>query len=309
LQLRQLEYVAAIVRCKTMRKAAQELYISEATMSQQIRALEVELGFSLFERHGRTLRLSAQGEHLLPALQALLHAKRDFEQNAAEIKSSNRVSIRFGITQDIAVMFLPGIFRKFKNIYPNVRLEIYEGGTYALAEQVSNHAIDIAVFAISNLVPDEFKNLVIRPLTASEVVAVTSRHHHLAHKENISKVRLANEEIIAFSDDFISSRLLYAILGPKSDLNIVCATNDPQSALPLAQEGTGIIFLPRYVIGAQQMETRLRDLHVLNLTPDVKFPVQYVYAHSQHVRPSEHLKTLVEIIKDSFRLMASISSL
>lgn len=67
-QLRQLEYVAAIVQWKTMRRAAQELYISESAMSEQIRALEAEFGFPLFEREKRLLRLTPAAEQLLPGL-------------------------------------------------------------------------------------------------------------------------------------------------------------------------------------------------------------------------------------------------
>src|SRR5690349_9250332 len=102
-QLRQLEYVAAIVEEKTMRKAAQKLYISEATMSQQIQKLEEELGLSLFNREKRTLDLSDTGEKLMSDLRKLLQAKQQFEQSVAAIHASASKHIRLSATPDIVM--------------------------------------------------------------------------------------------------------------------------------------------------------------------------------------------------------------
>jgi DNA-binding transcriptional LysR family regulator len=99
MQLRQLEYVAAIVRYKTMGKAAHNLYVSEATMSQQLRTLEEELGFPLFERHGGLLRLSIGGEKVLPDLHTLLHAKQKLEQSVMTIKNPASGSFQLGVTE------------------------------------------------------------------------------------------------------------------------------------------------------------------------------------------------------------------
>ena len=111
MQLRQLEYVAAIVRWKSMRKAAQELYVSEATMSQQIRALETELGFLLFQRANRVLRLSPEGEKLLPDLQTVLHAKQEFEHHIDTIKGAVPRVLRLALNPYAAMLFLnsPGM--------------------------------------------------------------------------------------------------------------------------------------------------------------------------------------------------------
>ncbi|GHO58652.1 hypothetical protein KSB_71270 [Ktedonobacter robiniae] len=127
MQLRQLEYVAAIVQWKTMRRAAQELYISEATMSEQIRALEAEFGFPLFEREKRSLRLTPAAEQLLPGLYTLLQAKQALEQRVAEIKNPAAGQIRLGITPIPMALFLPTILQEFRKRYPKVQVDIYEG--------------------------------------------------------------------------------------------------------------------------------------------------------------------------------------
>jgi DNA-binding transcriptional LysR family regulator len=300
MQFRQLEYVAAVVRYKTMHKAAQELYISEDAISQQIRALETELGFSLFERKGRLLHLSPEGEKLLPDLHLLLQAKQTLEHSVTEIKNPASRPLRLGITPGPAEMFLGVIFKQFKHIYPEAPFEIYEGGTATVVELVKTHSVDLALFGASDLIPLNLSNLIIKRLLTTEFVAVASQHHSLVHRERISKLQLENEAIIAFAEEFLLRDLLEVTLGTRFEGNIICSTNNPVAALPLIQAGTGIIFLPRFFMGAPQMGEKLHGLRILDLAPEIRFPVYYAYAYHQYYFASEPLKTLTRIIKDCF---------
>lgn len=304
MQLRQLEYVAAIVRWKTMRRAARELYISEATMSEQIRALEAELGFSLFERTRQSLRLTPAAEQLLPDLQTLLQAKQGFEQSVAEIKNPATGRVRLGITPNPAALFLPTILQKFRKYYPQVRVDVCEGRSYSIAEQAENHLLDIAIFATSDLVPFTFKNLVVQPLCTTEFVALASRHHRLARKKNISRAQLLHEEIIGYAEESIRQTIIHASPGEPFEHRTQYSTNHPQLAISLAQAGAGIVFLPRYLVEAEQMAARLHDLTILDISPELIPSVRHVYAYPRQQQQSEQLRTLAEIIRECFRSVA-----
>lgn len=302
MQLRQLEYVAAIVQWKTMRRAAQELYISEATISEQIRALEAEFGFSLFERE-KLLRLTPAAEQLLPDLYTLLQAKQALEQRVAEIKNPAAGQIRLGITPIPAALFLPTILQKFRQRYPKVQVDIYEGRTYEIAEQLEDHHLDIAIFTVSDLVPFNFNKLIHQPLMKPEFVALTSRHHRLAHKERISRAQLSQEEIVVYFAKTTYQSLLQEMLGPHFEPNIVYSTNHPQSAISLVQAGIGITFLPRYLVEAQQMAGRLRDLTILDLAPELAHSIQqfhHVCAYPQQQHQSKQVRVLADIIRECF---------
>lgn len=307
MQLRQLEYVAAIMRYKTMRKAASHLYISEATMSQQLRALEKELGFSLFERDGRLLHLSTEGENLLPDLQMLLRAKQQLEQRVMTIKNPSSGSFRLGIAPGTAEILLPVIFERFTHLYPQIALDVYADDPVTLVERVKTRRTDLALFGTVDLIPLDLEHLTIERLYATELVAVASQHHRLAPKERISKRQLESEAIIAFSEGFLINDLLYAVLGTRLDTKVICTTNNPIMALPLLQAGRGFMFLPKFVMEAPQMKTKLCGLRILDLAPELKFPVYHacVY-HQQHPR-SEQLNSLVRIMKDCFHSVIPFS--
>lgn len=297
MQLRRLEYVAAIVRYKTMRKAAQALYISEATMSQQIRTLETELGFPLFQRENRVLRLSHEGEKLLPDLQTFLHAKQEFEQHIDTIRNVVPRTLRLALNPYAAMLFLNSIYRKFRSLYPHITLEITEGGTYKLAEQIQAGHLDLALFALSDLLPAQWDDLAFQLLCKTEGVVIASRHHTLAHKGTISKEHLAHEIKIDYSEDYISRNLFKTVLG---NLDEITSIHHPESFLELVQEGTGIMMVPRYIMGTGYMETRYRSLRILELAPEIHFPLSYVCAYSRERRPPEPLKALTAIIQECY---------
>lgn len=306
-QLRQLEYVAAIVEEKTMRKAAQKLYISEATISQQIQKLEDELGLSLFNREKRTLDLSDSGEKLLADLLTLLQAKQQFEQSVAAIHASASKHIRLSITPDIAMTVFPAIHKNFQKLYPEVRLEVYEDGSHKVREKVSTHRADLGVFLTSKRVEVPLEKLTVQPLARSEIVVLASRHHPLTHKSAISKIQLVTAGVIAYPEDFLFHDLLQAAPGPQGEEKIVYTTNSPEAALRFAQIGAGIAFVSRKILEDRQMEAVLRDLCTLDLAKELKFPVQYVAAYPQQRRQSEAFKALISMMRDAFLTLPSAS--
>jgi len=301
IQLRQLEYVAAIVDEKTMRKAAQKLYISEATISQQIQKLEDELGLFLFDRDKRTLDLSDAGEKLLSDLRKLLQAKQQFEQSVAAIHASARKHIRLSMTPDVAMTVFPGVHKNFQKLYPDVMLEVCEDGSHRVREKVCAHEVDLGIFLTSKRVEVPVEKLTLQPLARSEIVALASRHHPLAHKDAISKIQLVKAGIIAYSKDFLLHDLLRAVPGPQSEEKIVFMTDNPEAALRFAQMGTGVVFVPRKMLEEKHIEATLRDLCVLGLAKELKFPVQYVAAYPQQQRQSEAFRVLVRMMQECFQ--------
>lgn len=188
-------------------------------------------------------------------------------------------------------------------MYPQVSLDISEGGTYKLAEQVINHEVDLAVLSMSDLLPVRWENLTVQPLCRTETVVVASRHHMLAHKENISKVRMVNEISFDYSTDYISRDLLRAVLG-LDETNIICSVNNPEALLSFVREGIATMLVPRCVLEVENLETDLRDLCVLDLAPDIQFPLYYacVYLRNRHL--PEPVQALIAIIRECLAQIA-----
>jgi DNA-binding transcriptional LysR family regulator len=195
------------------------------------------------------------------------------------------------------MLFLNTIYRKFRSLYPHITLEITEGGTYKLAEQIQAGHLDLALFALSDLLPAQWDDLAFQLLCKTEGVVIASRHHTLAHKGNISKEHLIHEVKIDYSEDYISRNLYRTVLG---NLGETTSIYHPESLLELVHEGTGIMIVPKYVMETGHMETRHRGLRILDLAPEIHFPLSYICAYPRQRHLPESLKTLMAIIQECY---------
>lgn len=285
MQLRQLEYVVALIQWKTMRKAAQHLYVSEATISQQIRELETELGLSLFQREGRGLKLTDEGEELLPFIERLLQARSDLEKQVAQMKAFIPDTLRFGVVPSIAWQFLPDILARFHAAYAQVRLEVQESPSYDLITRLQDQQIDVAVVAFSESVHFDLKGIVMKPLIRTELVALASSQHRLATQREITQKQLSREQLIVTREGFVARDLILTVLGNEIEKNSLYSTDNVLTSLKLVQSGTGILFLPRFIM-TEANATQWHNLRILSLAPELTFPLTYVCLYlTQHRRP------------------------
>ena len=146
MNLRQLEYFVAIAESGSLTQAAERLLVSQPSLSQQIRALEAELGGSLFERLPRGVRLTAAGHELLGEARATLaHAQRARRvvRRALELDVGQ---LEVAVTSSAALGILPAVLRDWQGRHPEIEVSLLEfPHRRALEEAARDGAGDIAV--------------------------------------------------------------------------------------------------------------------------------------------------------------------
>jgi DNA-binding transcriptional LysR family regulator len=146
MNLRQLEYFVSIADAGSVTRAAERLLVSQPSLSQQISALEAELGGELLERLPRGVRLTAAGQSLLPeARQAIHHANRAryAVRNALELEAGQ---IEVAAPTSAATGILPTVLRTWQELHPNIEISLLEfPHRRALADAVRDGAGDMAV--------------------------------------------------------------------------------------------------------------------------------------------------------------------
>jgi LysR family nitrogen assimilation transcriptional regulator len=142
---RQLEYFLAISKLGSATAAAKELDTAQPLVSRQIGLLEKRWGGRLFERNGRGLELSAFGERMLPEVEALLALARRVELSASEVAGVVSGKVHVGIVPSIARELTPALFQELVRAAPLVKLQMSEGFSGQLDEQLIAGRIDIAV--------------------------------------------------------------------------------------------------------------------------------------------------------------------
>jgi DNA-binding transcriptional LysR family regulator len=173
---RQAKYILAIAEEGSVSKAAAKLFISQPSLSQLLLDTEKKLGIGLFKRCGGCMTPTFAGELFLDAMREITLVNRRLEQQLSEVIRGRLGRLYLGITPYRAQMLLPTVLTRFKKVYPNIIIDIAEGNTDDLLEQLKCLKIDLAVMNCTFHEPE----LEYAELPGEELILITSAEHRLA---------------------------------------------------------------------------------------------------------------------------------
>jgi DNA-binding transcriptional LysR family regulator len=169
-ELRQLVYFDAVVRCGGFSRAADQLRIAQPAVSAQIRRLEAELGTPLLERTTRRVALTHAGELFQARVRTVLDQLEAARAELDELATVMRGRLRVGATQGLAALDVPRLLARFHHRYPGVTLALRTGLIGQLLGELAAGELDIVLGPIHADLPAAF---VAEPLVADEIVLVT----------------------------------------------------------------------------------------------------------------------------------------
>lgn len=155
--------------------AADSLGYTPSAVSQLITALEKDLGVRLLIRSKRGVKLTSEGETLLPAVKKSLACEEDVYHLAAGLRGLTTGKLKIAAYPSVATTWLPDIIRRFKNDYPDVQINIKESIRDDIFRHFENNEADLALFAYSEPMPYEWI-----PLAEEAVIAALPEDHPLA---------------------------------------------------------------------------------------------------------------------------------
>lgn len=192
MELRHLRYFEAVARYSHVTRAAAELHIAQPALSKQISQLERELGITLFDRVGRSLRLTEAGEALLPYARAILAQVEEARAAMAERVGLKAGRVSIGAPPTVGAHLLPPLLAAFHQRYPGITLRLHEAGIQSLLDLLEAGLTDLAVVALP--VSDEL--LTVTPLLNEPLVLIVSPTHPLAGRSEVTMTELRNERWI-----------------------------------------------------------------------------------------------------------------
>ena len=194
LELRHLRYFVAVAEELHFGRAAERLHLSQPPLSQQIRRLEEILGYPLFARTSRSVKLTSAGEILLERARRTL---RNVQRDVSEIRSVGEGevgSLNVGFVGSAMLTTLPEIFRKYREAYPRVHLRLYESFTSEVVNGLENGTLDAGILRDS----DALETLIVTPLFSEPYVAVLPASHKCAKQKSISPGMLRDEPFVYY---------------------------------------------------------------------------------------------------------------
>lgn len=192
MQFHQLEYVLAVAKFHSFTRAAEEINISQSSISQQINNLEKELGVNLFIRTTRSVKLTSAGAAFVEHAARIMSEITAANQCIQEYASVNRGHLTLGIIPIVGHYFIPHLLASFQKKYPDIQLSLLENQCDELLEMLHSSKIDAAF--VQQISPDYTFQYV--PLVTDQMVVLTSDEHPLASKKSVHLKQLKNENFI-----------------------------------------------------------------------------------------------------------------
>ncbi|MBK6313841.1 MAG: LysR family transcriptional regulator [Blastocatellia bacterium] len=260
MEIRQFEAFVAIAETGSFTAAGERVSLTQSTVSQQIKALEEELGEALFVRGGRGVRLTDAGEHLLPKARLILDA---LDEIGATFKNSGRTTrgrLRVGAASMATAYLFAPLYERFIATHPAIQLLVRSTATTEeTLRQVVSGEIDVGFIAV----PVSNASLVVEVVTTDEVVLVVGPAHPWSGRSSVDPLELDGQPMVAFERGMSHRRTmdtLFAEIGVSP--RIVSETNDPQMVKSLIEIGLGIALIPKWAVAREVATGRL---HVLTL--------------------------------------------
>lgn len=204
MKLHQLQYYCAACRNGNITRAANELHVSQPSISMAIRELENEFGVMLLQRNNKGFAVTQEGKYFYERAMALLEQADELNQMMCDM-GNQRKRINLGIPPMIGTFLFPKMYKEFKKYYPEIMLNSREGGSRYLIEMLDDSVLDFAIVPINQLAEDSYNIL---RLTETETVFCVSRNHPLAGRTKVSMEQIKDEPLIMFNDGFYQNQVI-----------------------------------------------------------------------------------------------------
>jgi DNA-binding transcriptional LysR family regulator len=252
MELLQLKYFEIVARHEHVTRAAEELHISQPSLSKVISRLEEELGAVLFDRQGRNIRLNSFGKAFLKRVERIFLELEDAKRELADMSGLEQGKITLAWT---SVSLLPRVLEGFLKKYPYVSFRQTVDSTLEIKHQLENGVIDLCISSP----PIEGSVIICKPLFTEELLLAVPENHKFANRESVDLIEAAKEP-------FVSTKQGYGYRDVTDELcrqagfvpNIVFESDATFSLINLINAGLGIAFLP--APGMRDFSTKLPRL-------------------------------------------------
>ena len=199
MKLTQLEYFCVAARYHNITKAARELFVTQPSISNAIKALEEEFGVNLFFRINNKLTLTPEGEIFYKSAEELLAHADSVESKFHELRKKV-TPIRIGIPPMLGTIYLPELYLSLNESFPNVDLRLFEFGSIKACNLVLEEKLDIAIVNAEQPSIDKCNS---RIIDTEDLLFCVAPDHPLAGQKTLLLTMLADEPLILFNTDSV----------------------------------------------------------------------------------------------------------
>jgi DNA-binding transcriptional LysR family regulator len=290
--LRQLRTFKTVADLKSFSLAAQQLRLSQPSVSYQVKELEEALGLPLLDRLGKRVHLTEAGSVLYSYARRTLDVLDEAGLALEEMRGIKRGNLRVGASTTVGIYLLPAALGAFKKLHPGLVISLEIGTRARVQEQVLNNELDLAVVGPALKDPD----LVILPFVSDELVVVAPAGHKLAGRKGLALKDLEDQPFV-MREPASGSRwsLEKAARKAGAKLNVAMELGSNGAIKHAVESGLGLAVLSRYACALELSSRRLVELDVRG------FPIRrdWNIVHLRRRRLPASVLAFIEFLKDT----------
>jgi len=243
--LRDLKYIVAVADLRSFVQAAERCFVSQPTLSMQVKKLEETLGVKIFERNNKHVLVTDVGERIIETARRALQETQLIEELARNAQNPLSGRFKLGAFPTLASYILPTLVPRIKEQLPDIRLILVEEKTNTLIQQLHSGEIDAALLAAP--IQDDF--LIAEHLFDDPFKLAVSTQHPLAKKSSIHTADLIGEPLLLLDEGHClrDQALQFCQINGANEEQDVRATS-LETLRQMVRANTGITFMPEIAI-------------------------------------------------------------
>ncbi len=248
MQFHQLQYFVAVVDTRHFTRAAAQVGVAQPSLSQQIRALEQNLGARLFHRTRGNIALTDAGETLLPIARRILADADTARQEIRALDELDAGRVRLGATPSLCTGLLPPTLAAFRRAHPGITLIVHEGGSRDLQTALSEGVLDLALVIDSRLTNDPVLEAI--PLFVEELVVVSPLGApRPVRRSHISIGELQGRPLVMFRPGYdLRESTIAACRAAGFEPTLAIEGGEMDAVLEFVNAGMGLAVVPATVV-------------------------------------------------------------
>ncbi|EAW35679.1 LysR family transcriptional regulator [Lyngbya sp. PCC 8106] len=288
--LHQLRVFETVARHGSFTKAAEELYITQPTVSSQVKQLSQAVGLPLFEQIGKQLYLTAAGRELSTTCHNIFEQLDNFEMKVADLKGMKQGQLRLAVVTT-AKYFVPRLLGSFCQKYPGIDVSLQVNNHQEITRRMQDNQDDLYILSQ----PPEDLDLCTKPFLDNPLVVVARHDHPLAQQKNVSIKQLRGEAFIMREPGSGTRQAVQQLLEKhKVKVKVRLELGSNEAIKHAIAGGLGISVLSKHTLVLESLSKELTILDIQHFPIKRRWYVVYLGGKHLSVVAQTFLEYLIE---------------
>ncbi|KGR91517.1 LysR family transcriptional regulator [Ureibacillus massiliensis 4400831 = CIP 108448 = CCUG 49529] len=286
-----LMYFKTVAKYENMSRASEHLHVSQPALSKSIALLEENLGVTLFDRHGRSIKLNRYGKFFLERAEVILREYERTKEELANMVAPGHGEVSLGFMHTLGLEVIPSLLTNVKKVYPYMKFQLTQSNSSVLMEKLELGELDLCL--ISSL--ETNSDVVWEKLWEEELFLIVPIHHPLSDKKLVKVSEFAQDPFISIKKGNSLRKSVDELYKKEGfHLNVAFDGEEVHTVAGLVESGLGVSLIPK-IKGLEQYQLKVIQVDAVDCKREIGL------AYLEHRYLSSVSKQFADYIRGYFK--------